>query len=178
MIEIRIHGRGGQGSVTLAEILAIAAFYENKYAQAFPSFGVERRGAPVQAFLRIDDKPILIRSHIYNPDYVIVQDPTLIGVVNVTEGLKKGGVVLINTERDIKFEGYKTFRINATRIALETLGVPIVNTAMAGAFVALTDIVSFESLKNAIRKRLPERIVEKNIKAAELAYMEMKRNLR
>ncbi len=177
MIEIRIHGRGGQGSVTLAEILAIAAFYENKYAQAFPSFGVERRGAPVQAFLRIDDKPILIRSHIYNPDYIIVQDPTLVDVVNVTEGLKKGGVIVINTEKDIKFEDYKTYRINATKIALETLGVPIVNTAMAGAFIAVTEIVSFESLKKAIEKRLPKRIVDKNIKAAELAYKEMKRNL-
>ncbi len=177
MIEIRIHGRGGQGSVTLAEILAIAAFLENKYVQAFPSFGVERRGAPVQAFLRIDDKPILARFHIYTPDYVIVQDPTLVGVIDVTEGLKENGIILINTEKDIKFNKYKTYRINATKIALETLGVPIVNTTMAGAFVALTGIVSIESLKKAIEKRLPKKIVKKNIEAAEKAYYEMKKKL-
>ena len=99
MKELRIHGRGGQGSVTAAELLAIAAFRDKKFSQAFPAFGAERRGAPVMAFLRVDDKPIKIRSKVYEPDYVVVQDATLIGVVDFMSGLKEDGILLINTPK-------------------------------------------------------------------------------
>ncbi len=178
MKEIRIHGRGGQGSVTAAEILAIAAFYEGKYAQAFPSFGTERRGAPVMAFARISDKFIRTRAHIYEPDYVIVQDPTLIGVVDVTHGLKDTGAIIVNTEKSKEELNLNTkakvYTINATKIALNVLGVPIVNTAMIGAFAAVTNEFSLESLKKAVRKRLPKKIAEKNVKAVEEAFKVMK----
>ncbi|HIP35033.1 MAG TPA: pyruvate ferredoxin oxidoreductase, partial [Methanothermococcus okinawensis] len=100
MIEIRFHGRGGQGAVTAAKILAKAAFYDGKYSQGFPFFGVERRGAPVMAFTRIDHKKIIVRSQVYNPDYVVVQDATLLDTVNVVEGLKKDGIVIVNTTKD------------------------------------------------------------------------------
>ncbi len=179
MKEIRIHGRGGQGSVTAAEILAIAAFYEGRYAQAFPSFGTERRGAPVMAFARISDTFIRTRSHIYEPDYVIVQDPTLIGVVDVTQGLKDSGAIIINTEKSKDEVNLNTkakiYTVNATKIALDILGVPIVNTAMIGAFAAVTKEFSLESLIKAVRKRLPAKIAEKNVKAVEEAYRVMER---
>ncbi|WP_456471858.1 pyruvate ferredoxin oxidoreductase subunit gamma [Methanocaldococcus sp.] len=173
MIEIRFHGRGGQGAVTAAQILAKAAFYDGKYCQAFPFFGVERRGAPVRAFTRIDDKKILIRSQIYEPDYVIVQDPTLLDSVNVLEGLKKDGAVIINTVKDDLNLSYKTYTIDATGIALEVLGVPIVNTAMVGAFAGATKIVSIESVKKAILETFKGKLGEKNALAAERAYNEI-----
>ncbi len=171
MIEIRFHGRGGQGAVTAAQILAKGAFFDGKYAQAFPYFGVERRGAPVMAFTRIDDKKIRLRSQIYEPDYVIVQDSTLLDVMNITGGLKKDGVVIINTNKDdINFEGYKTYAIDATGIALDILGLPIVNTAILGAFAGATSQVSIESIKKAIMDSFPKKLAEKNAKTAEVAY--------
>jgi len=174
MKEIRIHGRGGQGSVTAAEILAIAAFYEGKYSQAFPSFGVERRGAPVTAFARISDRFIRARCQIYEPDYVIVQDSTLIGVVDVTKGLKDSGAIIVNTEKspeelDLNTKA-KVYTIDATKIALDVLGRPIVNTVMLGAFAGITKEFSLESLVKAVRKRLPAKIAEMNVKAVETAY--------
>ena len=170
MIEIRFHGRGGQGAVTAAKILAKAAFYDGKYSQGFPFFGVERRGAPVMAFTRIDDKKIIIRSQIYNPDYVIVQDPTLLDAVNVVEGLKEEGIVVINTTKENLDLGFKTYTIDATGIALDVLGVPIVNTTMLGAFVGATKLISLESLKRAILDTFKGKLGEKNAKAAEVAY--------
>ncbi len=174
MKEIRFHGRGGQGVVTAAEILAMAAFYDGKYSQAFPVFGTERRGAPVAAFSRIDDEFIRIRSQIYEPDYVVVQDPTLLDVIDVAEGVKKGGKVIVNTEkdpRDLRLDSEVEVRtIHATKIALEDLGRPIVNTTMLGAFVAMTKEVSLESLRKAISKRFPEKLASKNLKAVESAY--------
>ncbi|ENN96494.1 pyruvate ferredoxin oxidoreductase subunit gamma [Methanocaldococcus villosus KIN24-T80] len=172
MIEIRFHGRGGQGAVTAARILAKAAFYDGKYCQAFPFFGVERRGAPVKAFTRIDDKPIRLRCQIYEPDYIVVQDSTLLDVVNVFEGLKKDGAVIINTVKDMEFD-YKTYCIDATGIALEVLGVPIVNTAMVGAFAGATKLVSLESIKKAILETFSGKLGEKNALAAEKAYNEI-----
>ena len=174
MKEIRIHGRGGQGSVTAAEILAIAAFYEGKYSQAFPSFGVERRGAPVTAFARISDRFIRTRCQIYEPDYVIVQDSTLIGIVDVTKGLKDSGAIIVNTEKspeelDLNTKA-KVYTIDATKFALDILGRPIVNTVMLGAFAGITKEFSLESLVKAVRKRLPAKIAEKNVKAVETAY--------
>ncbi|RLI26855.1 MAG: hypothetical protein DRO52_01860 [Candidatus Hecatellales archaeon] len=159
MIEIRWHGRGGQGAVTAAEILAHAAIGEGKYAQAFPSFGPERRGAPVLAFNRIDDKPIWVRSDVYEPDIVAVLDPSLLATVNVLEGLKPEGVVIVNTKESLdrvkatlNFQG-KVAVVNATDIALEVLKLPIVNTAMIGAFVKATGVVRLESVVEAVVER-------------------------
>ncbi|EHP89129.1 pyruvate ferredoxin oxidoreductase subunit gamma [Methanotorris formicicus] len=170
MIEIRFHGRGGQGAVTAAQILAKAAFYDGKYCQAFPYFGVERRGAPVMAFTRIDDKKIRLRCQIYEPDYVVVQDATLLDSVDVTNGLKNGGKVIINMVKDIKLGDCDTYCIDATGIALDVLGVPIVNTTMLGAFAGVTGEVTIESLKKAIMETFSAKLGEKNAKAAEVAY--------
>lgn len=174
MKEIRFHGRGGQGAVTAADMLAVAAFYDGKYSQAFPFFGVERRGAPVTAFARINDKYIRIRSQIYEPDYIVVQDPTLLEVVNVAQGLKPDGLAIVNSERNVKINTKAEVRsIDATKIALDILGVPIVNTAMLGAFAAASKLVSLDSVKKAVQKRFPEKLAAKNIKAVETAYQVM-----
>jgi pyruvate ferredoxin oxidoreductase gamma subunit len=176
LIEIRWHGRGGQGAVTSTEMLAQAAIAEGKYAQAFPSFGPERRGAPVQAFNRIDVKePVKIRADITMPDVVVVLDPSLLSIVNVKAGLKKGGKVIINTKktaRQIKSEfniGFPVATVNATKIARETLGVPIVNTTMLGAVIRATDVVKKESTHGPLQKRFG-RLGDRNIKAMETAY--------
>ena len=181
MKEIRFHGRGGQGVVTAAEILAISAFLDRKYSQAFPFFGVERRGAPVTAFCRISDEFIRRRSQIYEPDYIVVQDATLLDIINVATGLKNGGEVIVNTEREVtKLKlntKAKVHTINATKIALDVLGVPIVNTAMLGAFASVTKEVSLDSLKKAITKRFPQRLAVNNSKAVEIAYSAMEETL-
>ena len=181
MKEIRIHGRGGQGVVTAADLIAIAAFYDGNYSQAFPFFGTERRGAPVTAFARIDNKPIRVRCQIYEPDYVIVQDPTLLEVIDITKGLKEDGMIIINTEKskeELKLNIKASIKtINATKIALDCLGVPIVNTSMVGAFASATKEITFDSLKKALEKRFPKKLAEKNIKAAETAYKEMERGV-
>ena len=178
LIEIRWHGRGGQGAVTSAELLAQAAISEGKYAHAFPSFGPERRGAPVLAFVRIDSKePIRIRAEITQPDVVVVLDPRLIQVVNVTSGLKDRGMLIVNTKRapqDIKSEfenkwGLAT--VDAMRIARETLGVPITNTTMVGALVRATGVVRLESLFEPLKHRFG-RLAERNINAMKRAYEE------
>ncbi|MGB3882563.1 MAG: pyruvate ferredoxin oxidoreductase subunit gamma [Candidatus Methanoculleus thermohydrogenotrophicum] len=174
MRELRIHGRGGQGSVTAAELIAFAAFEGGVYAQAFPAFGVERRGAPVQAFVRFSDKKIRLRSQIYEPDYIIVQDPTLIRDVDVFRGMKPGGIAIVNTEKpDINArvpDDVKVYLIDATTIALEDLGVPITNTTLMGAFAAATGEIKLESLENALRNRFSGSMADKNIRAAERAY--------
>jgi pyruvate ferredoxin oxidoreductase gamma subunit len=179
LIEIRWHGRGGQGAVTSTELLAQAAISEGKYAQAFPSFGPERRGAPVQAFNRIDSKaPVRIRADITEPDVVVVLDPSLLDKVNVTSGLKKGGPVIINTRKtakEIKKEfgiKYPVATVNATKIAREVLGVPIVNTTVLGAVIKLTGIVKKESVHAPLEKRFG-RLGERNIQAMETAYKEV-----
>jgi len=175
--EIRIHGRGGQGGVTAAELIARAAYKEGKWVQAFPYFGAERRGAPVKAFARISDDPILIRSQIYNPDYVIVLDESLLDVANVTEGLKKDGIIIINTRKkpsEIDLAGYKVATVDATGIALElgllVAGLPVVNTAMVGAFAKATGEIKIESVIESIKEEWRGAIGEKNAKAAVLAY--------
>ena len=174
MIEIRIHGRGGQGSVTAAELLAVAAFDDGREAQAFPAFGVERRGAPVLAFCRISDGPIRIRSQIYEPDYVILQDATLIGTVDVLAGLKPNGTLLINSEHPASELGIeaeaRVVTFPATRIALEELGRPIMNTAIMGAFSGVSRAISFEAIERSIRHRFPEELGERNVRAARRAY--------
>lgn len=178
MKEIRIHGRGGQGSVTMAQMLAQAAFEDGKWAQGFPSFGVERRGAPVEAFTRIDDEKITDRSQIDSPDYVIVQDSTLIGLVDVLEGLREGGMVLVNSasdpdEVDLETEN-EIVTADATSIALEHLGVPIMNTALMGAFVSVTGLIEKESLNKVVKRKFPGEIGDKNVSAINAAFEEMK----
>ena len=168
MIEVRFHGRGGQGVVTSANLLAIAAFKEGKYCQAFPFFGTERRGAPVVSFARIDDEFIRTREQIYNPDYVVVLDPTLLDVVDVTEGLKDDGLIIINTNKDVDLRTKARVKtVDATAIALETIGKPFVNTPMIGALVGATHIVKLDSVAEAIKERFPEDIAEKNIEAVK-----------
>ena len=170
MIEIRFHGRGGQGAVTAAEILAKAAFEDGKFSQAFPFFGVERRGAPVMAFTRIDDEPVNIRYQVYNPDYVLVLDDGLLNVVDVYAGVKENSEIIINTTSDIKGESHPVYNIDATGIALENLGVNIVNTIILGYFAKKTGAVSIESLLKVIKETFPGKLGEKNAVAAKIAY--------
>ncbi|MBO7719505.1 MAG: pyruvate ferredoxin oxidoreductase subunit gamma [Methanosphaera sp.] len=174
MIEIRFHGRGGQGAVTAAEILAKAVFEEGNYTQAFPSFGVERRGAPVTAFTRISDQPIRRRYQIYEPKYVVVLDETLANVVNLTSGLKDDGAVLINTERtsipSLEEQNIETHEVDATKIALDTIGRNIVNTIMLGFLSAKTGVVSIDSLLKIIDQTFPEKVAKTNKEATEYVY--------
>ncbi len=178
LIEIRWHGRGGQGAVTSAELVAKAAINEGKYAQAFPSFGPERRGAPVLSFVRISsEQPIKIRSEIAQPDVVVVLDPGLLRIVNVTSGLKENGVLVINTRsslQDIESElgaKWQLAIIDATKIARELLGVPITNTTMVGALIRATGVVKLESLFEPLKQRF-EHLAERNINAMKRAYEE------
>jgi len=175
--EIRIHGRGGQGGVTAAELLARAAFREGKWVQAIPFFGAERRGAPVKAFVRLSDEPIVVRSQVYNPDYVIVLDSALLDIVDVAEGLKNNGIVIVNTRKTPKEVNLKESRVatvDATGIALElqllVAGLPVLNTPMLGAFARATDEVKLESVLEVIKKEWSGAAGEKNAKAASLAY--------
>ncbi len=174
MKEIRIHGRGGQGSVTAAELLAVAAFEDGKFSQAFPAFGVERRGAPVMAFVRLNDKPIRLRSQIYEPDYVIVQDATLVDVVNVAAGAKPDGIILINTEKKPEAFSLNTKAdvktLDATKLAMDIIGKPIVNTTLVGAFAGVSGLIRPESIKNAVMERFPGKVGENNAKAIQAAY--------
>lgn len=175
--EIRIHGRGGQGCVTAGEILSRAAFIEGKWVQAFPYFGAERRGAPVKAFARISDEPILVHSQVYSPDYVVILDPFIYKVVDVTEGLKKNGAVVINTTKkpeEMELKDYRVATVDATEIALElnllVSGSPVVSTSILGAFAKATNEVRIESVLEAIRETWAGSVGEKNARAAELAY--------
>ena len=178
LIEIRWHGRGGQGAVTSAELVAQAAINEGKYAQAFPAFGAERRGAPVVAFVRINsDEPIRVRAEVAEPDVVVVLDPGLLRIENVTSGLKANGMVVVNTKKQPE-QIRKEFSINwslatvdATTIARELLGVPIVNTSMVGALLRATGVVRLESLFEPLRQRFG-RLAERNINAMKRAYEE------
>ena len=177
MIEIRTHGRGGQGAVIASEILADAFFREKKYVQAFPAFGVERRGAPVVSFTRISDGEIRERCEIYEPDHLIVLDPVLLETVNVTLGLKEGGWIVINTNRDLQAsEALKKFRIatvDANKIALKyglgSRSAPIVNTAIVGAFAGATKLVGLKAVLESVEEFVPLR-KENNRKAAEEAF--------
>jgi pyruvate ferredoxin oxidoreductase gamma subunit len=178
LIEIRWHGRGGQGAVTSAELLAQAAISEGKYAHAFPSFGPERRGAPVLAFVRISSRePIRIRAEITRPDVVVVLDPGLLGIVNVTAGLKENGWLVINTTKSFddiaaRFKTKcKLAKVDATTIAREVLGIPVTNTTMIGALLKATGVVKPESVVEPLRQRFV-RLADKNIKAMQRAYAE------
>ena len=180
MIEIRFHGRGGQGTVIASILLAKALFQAGYQVQSFPLFGVERRGAPVEAYVRLDKERILIRTNVYNPDHVVVQDYTLLQSIDVTKGLKPEGWVLINSPgppADLgPFAGFRLAFVNANRIALRNqLGTrthPIVNTPMLGAFARVFDMPPIDAIVAAIREEVPVE-VERNIKAAEDAYEEV-----
>ncbi len=180
MFQVRIHGRGGQGVVTAAELLSIAAFVEGRHAQAFPSFGSERSGAPVVAFCRIDERPIRTREPIAKPDALIIQDPTLLHQVDVFSGLDPDGYILINSGRSFdelglgelarRFRHERMLTVPATDLAREHLGRPMPNAIMLGGFSALSGLVSIDSLDKAIREKLPDKAAEGNVVAARAAF--------
>jgi pyruvate ferredoxin oxidoreductase gamma subunit len=179
LVEIRWHGRGGQGIVSVSRLLAEAALMDKKYVQSFPEFGPERSGAPVRGFTRISDEPISIHSQIYNPNIVVVVDPTLIGT-NVTAGLAKDGIVLANTEltpeelsKTLSIHDAHVYAVNAKRIALDVLGRPIYNTAMLGALLKVAPIASSESVAKVVRARFPGTLGEKNVEAIKRAHAEV-----
>lgn len=182
MIEIRIHGRGGQGAVVASAVLATALFYDGRFVQAFPAFGVERRGAPVAAFTRWDYKPIRIRTNVYKPDHVIVLDWTLLHEgVDVVSGLKENGWILINTSKEIGINDFSRYRVaivDAGAIAvshrLGTPTAPVVNTAILGAFSKITGMVTIGSVIRAIRDNVPAKS-EENVAAAREAYSKVHR---
>jgi len=177
LTEVRFHGRGGQGTVVASEALAIAIAKEGKWVQTFPEYGVERRGAPVTAFTRISKGRIYLRCKIYEPDHVVVLDPTLIEAVDVTAGLQDGGFLIINSSKepaDFEFSGrYRVRTIDATAIALKyglgSTAAPIVNTAILGAFSKITGLVGIDAITEAIREKAPIK-KEENVKAAREAY--------
>jgi 2-oxoacid:acceptor oxidoreductase gamma subunit (pyruvate/2-ketoisovalerate family) len=177
VLEIRWHGRGGLGAVTSAELVARAAISEGRYAQSFPSFGPERRGAPVLAFLRISDESIKVRTVIQEPDIVVVLDPTLLHAVDITSGLKKNGKIIVNSRKppaELKSEfGFKwpVAAVNATKIAGETIGVPITNTAMIGALLKVTEAVKMDSMVEQLQERFGGKALG-NIEAMKRAYKE------
>ncbi len=174
--EIRIHGRGGQGSVVTAELFAIAAFEDGKFSQAFPYLGGggERRGAPVQAFCRISDQFVRSRCKVHNPNYVLVQDPSLFDVVDVLSGLQPDGLVIVNSDKSPEQLGWShTIAIRcvpASKIALEVIGTPVTNSAMMGAFAGITGEIKIDSIKAALAGRFPGTVGERNAEAAEVAF--------
>lgn len=180
MFQVRIHGRGGQGVVTAAEMLSVAAFLEGKHAQAFPSFGSERMGAPVVAFCRIADREIRLREPIQQPDALIVQDATLFKALDVLEGLTREGYLLVNTTRslaDLHVDGAVTRlpagharTVPATELALHHVGRAAPNTALLGAFAAVAAVVSLDSVIEAIRRTFPGKVGEANVAAARAAH--------
>lgn len=176
MFQIRIHGRGGQGVVTAAEMLSISAFIEGKHAQAFPSFGSERMGAPVQAFCRIDDKEIRLREPVMEPDAVIIQDKTVIEPSDAFGGLQNGGFALVNSAVDLSYnlQNIKIAYVGATELALKHVGRPIPNAVLLGSFAALTGVIKIESVIEAINTKFSGSIAEKNINAAKAAYDKIK----
>ena len=187
MFQVRIHGRGGQGVVTATEMLSIAAFDEGRHAQAFPSFGSERTGAPVVAFCRIDDREIRLREPILAPDVLIVQDPTLLHQVDVFQGLHPDGYVLINSKRSFHDLGLadieKRYRVErlttvpATEIALKHLGRPLPNAVLLGGFAALSGLITLDAVSHAIGEKFSGKVAAGNVAAAAEAFEYIKREL-
>lgn len=172
--EIRIHGRGGQGNVTASELLAEAAFADGLYAQAFPMFGSERHGAPVTAYVRISDRPIRLRSQIYEPDYVIVQDASLFAGNDLLEGLKSGGLVVVNSPGDAASLGipddFRVVTVPATELALYLVGKPIINTIMVGAFAGASGEIHVDTLAASVLERYPGELGAKEVAAMRRAF--------
>ncbi|MGB5133397.1 MAG: 2-oxoacid:acceptor oxidoreductase family protein [Steroidobacteraceae bacterium] len=187
MFQIRIHGRGGQGVVTAAELLSVAAFREGRHAQAFPSFGSERTGAPVVAFCRFDERPIRLREPIMAPDALIIQDPTLLHQVDVFNGLVPDGYILINTTRSLDELGLSEFlgrfcrdricAVAATELALKYIGRPLPNAALLAGFAAIAGRISLDSVIAAIRERFPPKVADANVAAAREAYDSVMREM-
>ena len=175
MIEIRFHGRGGQGSVTAAEILAVASFKDGKYSQAFPKFGPERRGAPVEAYCRVDDKFINLRSQIYDPDILIVLDESLLEL-NIIKGLKKDGKIIVNSKKspdELKEKynlNFDVHSVDVTSKAIEILGANIVNTGILGAFSKITGLISIDSLLKATGEKFSGDLRDKNLNLVKSVY--------
>jgi len=179
ILEIRWHGRGGQGAWTASELLARAAIYEGKHIQSFPEFGPERMGAPVTAFTRISTEPIQIHCAVYNPDIVVILDDTLLKTVPVTEGLSEEGTIIINSKdkpsearKMLNSNKGKVWTVPATEIAIKILGLPITSTAMLGAVARATAIVSLKSIEKTVRERFRRDIAEKNFAVIREAYEE------
>ena len=187
MLQVRFHGRGGQGVVTAAEMLSIAAFQQGRHAMAFPSFGSERTGAPVVAFCRIDDRQIRLREPILAPDVLIIQDPTLLHQVDVFQGLKPDGYVLINSTRSFdelgvgdivsKFRHERLTNVPATEIAIKHLGRPVANAVLLGGFAALSGLITLDAVSHAIRDKFSGKVAEGNVAAAAEAYEYIKNEL-
>lgn len=180
MFQIRIHGRGGQGVVSGAELMSVAAFFEGRHAQAFPSFGSERMGAPVMAFCRIDDKEIRLREPVFDPDALIIQDPTLLHQVDLFNGVRAGACILINSTRSVDEMGLaaltrgtsqlRFFPVAATELALKHVGRAVPNVPLLGGFAAVTRVIGLPSLMRAIREKFPPPIAERNVAAASEAF--------
>ncbi len=185
MVEICWHGRGGQGAKTASQFLGEAALDIGKYIQAFPEYGPERAGAPMKAYTRISDEPIYVHSSVTNPDVVIVIDPTLLGTINVIDGLGDKGVLLVNTDKspeeirkEVNFKQGKVGTVNATKIALETLKIPMPNMPMLGAFLKVNNIVSIGEVSEIVKAKFLKKIGEEkttaNIEGINRAYNELK----
>lgn len=179
MKEIRIHARAGQGAITTASLLGYAYFIKGMYPYAFPNFGAARMGAPMNAFVRVDAKPVRLRSQIYEPDYVIIIDPTLMRGFNCFSGLKQDGIVIINEREGMEIPKgkakQKIFTVPANDIATKTIGRPLGNTALLGAFCAATNELSIDALIEAIKKRFAGKDQEGNIASAKQGYEFIKR---
>ena len=187
MFQIRLHGRGGQGVVTGAEMLSIAAFLDGCHAQAFPSFGSERMGAPVMAFCRIDDKEIRLREPVMEPDALIIQDPTLLHQVDLFNGLHANGYILVNSTRTFAelglgefardFHQYRLCTVPATELARKHVHRPVPNAALLGGFAAISGVVKLESVEAAIRQKFPGAVGEANVAAAQAAFALVRKDL-
>ena len=181
MFQVRIHGRGGQGVVSASQMMSVAAFYQGRYSQSFPSFGSERMGAPVTAFVRIDDREIELREPVLDPDLLIVQDPTLFNAIDVFSGLKEDGYVIINSSQSVEELGIEdalrrlpaghVVTVPATELALKHLRRPTPNTVLLGAFAAISDLLEMDGVEKAIREKFPGKVGEMNVAAAKAAYV-------
>ena len=180
MFQVRIHGRGGQGVVSAADMLSVAAFDEGRFAQAFPSFGSERMGAPVMAFCRIDHREIRLREPVMQPDALIIQDPTLLHQVDLFSGLSASGYILINSTRTFEELGISDFvskfpadhlcTVPASELAMKHVGRPLPNAALLGGFAAISGQIGFDAVAKAIREKFPGKVGESNVLAARTAY--------
>ena len=181
MKEVRIHARAGQGAITTGALLGLAAFAKGRYALAFPSFGAARMGAPMNAFVRVDDKPVRLRSQIYEPDYLLIVDDSLLRGFNCFSGFRAKGIAIINTKEQLSFPdlkpGQKAICLPANDIAMKTIGKPLGNTVILGAFVAASNEIKLDSLLAGIEKRFPEKIAKVNLLAAKQGY-EFVKNLK
>ncbi len=180
MFQVRIHGRGGQGVVSASQMMSVAAFHQGRFSQSFPSFGSERMGAPVVAFVRIDSREIELREPVLDPDLLIVQDPTLFNAIDVFSGLKRDGYVLVNSSKSVEelgigeavgdLPGGHVVTVPATEMALKHLKRPTPNTVLLGAFAAMSDLLELDGVEKAILEKFPGKVGEMNVAAAKAAY--------